>query len=403
MPIYKYSAIDNKGKLYRATLMAATPSLAARVIIGKGMTPIDLQEIDEENHFDINQFLIRIGRIPAQEILLFLRMMAALLSSGITITEAIAVLHDQTMNRKFRYILGEVKMQIEGGVSFSDALNQFPRIFPNIVVNMIRAGEAGGILDKVLEDLVIYLEKRAALKKMLLRSFIYPAVVLVVAIGVVIFLVGFVIPRFTVLLQGSKLPWNTQFLLDVSDFMTTHTRELIIGSTGTIIALILLFTSQQTRHLMHRGIVFIPVFGLISRLGIIVQFARTLGSLLGSGIPLVESLLITKETMANQAAKTTIEEATEKVTSGQQLSEVLASSTIFTSLFVSMLRIGEQSGNMDRQVLVVADIYEQQLEDRIKWMSSMIEPLLIIFLGGVVGFVAWALVAGMLAMYQNAT
>lgn len=402
MPIYKYSAIDNKGNLQRATVVAANQTAAANLITAKGLTPMEMKEVDENAGFDMDQLLVKLGRVRSEEILLFLRMMSALLGSGITITEAIGVLHDQTINRKFKFILGEIKMQIEGGVSFSDALEQFPRVFPNIVVSMIRAGEAGGILDAVLLDLVVFLEKRAALKKMLLRSFIYPGVVLIVAIGVVIFLVTFVIPRFTVLLQGSKLPWNTQFLLDVSDFMIANAKQLIIGTVGSIAALVVLLTSHQTKRAMHGMLVHLPIFGKISQLGVIVQFARTLGSLLTSGIPLVESLLITKGTLGNQVAQAAVEEATEKVTSGEQLSEVLSHSAIFTSLLVSMVRIGEQSGNLDKQVLLVADIYEQQLEDRVKWMSSMIEPMLIIFLGGVVGFVAWALVAGMLAIYQNA-
>jgi len=400
MPIYTYTAIDNKGAMSRSTMVAADPSAVAAAILAKGMTPMAISEV-EEGGVDFSRLLRSIGVIRLREVVLFLRMMAALIGSGITITEAIAVLHEQTINRKFKFILGEVKMLIEGGVSFSDALSRYPRVFPEIVVNMIRAGEAGGILERVLIDLVLFLEKRAALKKLLLRSFLYPSVVLVVAIGVVVFLVTFVIPRFSVLLQGSRLPWNTQLMLDLSEFLTTNAKTIVMSMVATVAVTVLLFVIRETRHYIDLYKVFMPVLGLISRLGTIVQFSRTLGSLLASGIPLVEALSITQPTLNNQAAKNAIDKAGEKVAAGEQLSVALAGTGIFTSLMISMVRIGEQSGNLDKQVLLVAEIYEQQLEDRIKLMTSLIEPMLIIFLGGVVGFVAWSLVAGMLAMYQS--
>ncbi len=400
MPIYRYSAIDRTGNTIDATIVATDQSAAASSIIAKGMSPVSITE-DDGGGYGLNDLLLRLGVVRLREVVLFLRMMAALIGSGITITEAIAVLHEQTINRKLKFILGEVKMQIEGGVAFSDALGRYPRTFPETAVNMIRAGELGGILEDVLENLVLYMEKRAALKKMLLRSFMYPTVVLVVAIGVVTFLVTFVIPRFTLLLKGSKLPWNTQFLLDLSEFLIGNATTIIAAVSGSIAVLIALFIIRESRQHIDRYSVYLPIIGPIIRLGVIVQFTRTLGSLLTSGITLVEALDSTKATLTNQAAKNAIDLALEKVVAGEQLSSVLGGSGMFTSLMVSMIRIGEQSGNMDKQVILVADIHEQQLEDRINWMSTMIEPALIIGLGGIVGFVAWALVAGMLAMYKT--
>jgi type IV pilus assembly protein PilC len=173
-----------------------------------------------------------------------------------------------------------------------------------------------------------------------------------------------------------------------------------MGALATSALLITLFNLEQTRQLIDRYKVFLPVLGPIARMGVIVQFARTLGSLLNSGIPLVEALSITRDTLTNKAARTDVDQVADKVAEGEQLSVVLAKGSLFTSLMIAMVRIGEQSGNLDKQVTLVADLYEQQLEDRIKWMSSLIEPMLIIFLGGVVGFVAWSLVAGMLALYK---
>lgn len=399
MPIYSYTAIDAKGMMNRATMVAANHSAVATSLVARGMTPVAISEV-EEGGLDASFFQQRIGIVRLREIVLFLRMMAALIGSGITITESIAVLHEQMLNRKFKHILGEVKMQIEGGVLFSEALSRYPRIFPEIAVNMIRAGETGGILENVLLDLVVYMEKKAALKRMLIRSFMYPSVVLVVAIGVVIFLVVFVIPRFTVLLKGARLPWNTQFLLDLAEFMIKNAVTLTMAVVGAIAILIALFVIRETRNVIDRYKVNVPLLGPIFRLGTMVQFARTLGSLLNSGIPLVEALGITRDTLNNMAARHAVTRAVDKVAAGEQLSGALMETGIFTSLMISMIRIGEQSGSLDQQALLVAGIYEQQLEDRVAVMTSMIEPLLIITLGGVVGFVAWALVAGMLSLYK---
>ena len=402
MPIYNYTAVDNKGGMLSASIVAADQSAAAASIIAKGNTPVSIVDSEGEGRATLDDLFRKVGIIRLRETTLFLRMMTALIASGITITEAIAVLHEQTTNRKFKYILGEIKMQIEGGVAFSDALGNYPRIFPDVAVNMIRAGEVGGILEDVLGNLVVYLEKKAALKKMLTRSFVYPGVILVVATVVVVFIVTFVIPRFTPILKGSaRLPWNTQFLLDCSSYLLSNGIVIIMALSAGVAALITLFIIPKTREYIDLYKVHLPVFGLIFRLGVIVQFTRTFGSLLASGIPLVEALTTTNATMTNRAAKKSINDGANRVMAGEQLSSVIGEAGIFTSLMVSMVRIGEQSGNMDEAVIVVADIYEEQLEDRIDWISTMIEPMLIIFLGIIVGFVAWSLVAGMLSMYEN--
>jgi len=399
MPVYNCTAIDNQGTISRSTVVADNESAAATSVMAKGLTVLAVAEVEEGGGATAADLLRRIGIVRLREVTLFLRMLAALLGSGITITEAMAVLHEQTLNRRFKYILGEVKLQIEGGVALSDALGRFPRIFPETAVQMIRAGELGGIIEDVLHTLVAYMEKRAALKKMLIRSFTYPSIVLVVAIAVVVFLVVFVIPRFALLLRGASLPWNTQFLLDLADFLTKNAATILISLAGAIGGLVVLFAVRETRHYIDRFKIHIPIVGPIAKLSVIVRFTRTLGSLLASGITLVEALESTRNTLANQAARNAIDRAVERVLGGESLSAVLKGSGLFTSLMLSMVRIGEQSGKMDSQVLLVADIYEQQLEDRINWMSTMIEPVLIITLAGIVGFVAWALVAGMLAMY----
>ncbi len=399
MPLYRYSAMNERGEIQRSTLVAADPSAAAASLAGRGLSLLQLQETDDEAT-DFSASLARMGRVRQREVIIFLRMLGALIGSGITITEAISVLHAQTTGRRFRAVLEDIKTHIEGGISLSEALAQYPRLFPDIAINMVRAGESGGILQETLDSLVVYLEKKAALRRTVIRAFIYPSIVLFAAIGVIIFLVTFVIPRFLALLQGRSLPWNTQLLFDLSQFLIHYHMPIIAGVLGAVAVTVMLFSMQASRQVIDRYKILIPILGPVFRFAVIVQFTRTLASLLQSGLPLVESLRLTNATLSNQALQTALDNGLNKVVGGEPFSETIRAMPIFTSLAAALFRVGEQSGSMDDSARLLADIYEAQLEDRVTLMSSMIEPALIISLGGIVGFVAWSLVAGMLSMYS---
>nr|WP_320115821.1 type II secretion system F family protein [uncultured Desulfuromonas sp.] len=399
MPLYRYSAMNERGEIQRSTLVAADPSAAAASLAGRGLSLLQLQETDDEAT-DFSASLARMGRVRQREVIIFLRMLGALIGSGITITEAISVLHAQTTGRRFRAVLEDIKTHIEGGISLSEALAQYPRLFPDIAINMVRAGESGGILQETLNSLVVYLEKKAALRRTVIRAFIYPSIVLLAAIGVIIFLVTFVIPRFLALLQGRSLPWNTQLLFDLSQFLIRYHTPIIAAVLGAVALTVLLFSMQASRQVIDRYKILVPILGPVFRFAVIVQFTRTLASLLQSGLPLVESLRLTNATLSNQALQTALDNGLNKVVGGEPFSETIRAMPIFTSLAAALFRVGEQSGSMDDSARLLADIYEAQLEDRVTLMSSMIEPALIISLGGIVGFVAWSLVSGMLSMYS---
>ncbi|WP_321531405.1 type II secretion system F family protein [uncultured Desulfuromonas sp.] len=399
MPLYRYSAMNERGEIQRSTLVAADPSAAAASLAGRGLSLLQLQETDDEAT-DFSASLARMGRVRQREVIIFLRMLGALIGSGITITEAISVLQAQSSGRRLRAVLEDIKTHIEGGISLSEALAQYPRLFPEIAVNMVRAGESGGILQETLNSLVVYLEKKAALRRTVIRAFIYPSIVLLVAIGVIIFLVTFVIPRFLSLLEGRPLPWNTQLLFDLSQFLIRYHTPIIVAVLGTVALTVVLFSMPTSRQVIDRYKILIPVLGPVFRFAVIVQFTRTLASLLQSGLPLVESLRLTNATLSNQALQTALDDGLNKVVGGEPFSETIRAMPIFTSLAAALFRVGEQSGSMDDSAKLLADIYEAQLEDRVALMSSMIEPGLIISLGGIVGFVAWSLVAGMLSMYS---
>lgn len=407
MPIYKYTAIDADGKKVKATVAATDKAGAASQVTAKGHSLIEISESFEGKVEGFEaapaDFLTMISRVRTKDVILFFRMLSSLISSNVTITESMDILHGQTENRKLKKILFEVKMKIEGGIPLSDAFAGYPKVFPEMTVNMVRAGELGGILDVVLERISDYLESKAALRSKMILSFIYPSVVLVVGVGVVIFLVVFVIPKFTSLLGGGSLPWNTQFLLDTADFLTANAIPIIISVIGFTAAIIILMIVPESRFYVDRYRVLIPVIGPVFRYGVIVQFAKTFSVLLESGIPLIEALRATSGTISNLAVKRVIEGMISRVLAGEPLSAAVIGEGTFTPMVGAMVKIGEHSGLLDKAMVTVAELHEKALANKIARMGAMIEPVLIIVLGSIVGFVAWGLIAGMLAMYGKAT
>jgi type IV pilus assembly protein PilC len=295
-----------------------------------------------------------LGRVGTKDIVLFFRMFAALMASHVTITESIEILHGQSENRKLRRVLGQVLGRIEGGEPLSSAMAEHPRVFPPVAVNMIRAGELGGILDVVLERISEYMESRAALRSKMIISMIYPSVVVVVSVVVIVFLVTFVIPKFAVLLGGAKLPPNTQFLLDTAEFLTTNAVAIIASAAAGILGFVVVLSVPATRLLFDRYKIHIPVLGPIFRFGVIVQFAKTLGALLESGITLVDALGAASQTVSNEAVRAQIEVMNTRVVSGDTLSSAFEQDRFFTPMVKAMVRIGEHSGLMDQAMHTVA-------------------------------------------------
>jgi type IV pilus assembly protein PilC len=400
MPQFKYSGFSAKGDKTRGVVQAPDMGAAAERLRAQGIMVTDVAETSSGGSPSAGDALTMFGRVGTKDIVLFFRMFSALMASQVTVTESIEILHEQSDNRKLKRVLEQVRRKIEGGEPLSAAMADHPRVFPLVAVNMIRAGELGGILDVVLERISEYLEARAALRSKMIISMIYPAVVVVVSVVVVVFLVVFVIPKFAILLGGAKLPANTQFLLDTADFLTKNAMVIIVSAALAALGFALMLSIPASRLLYDRYKIHIPVLGPIFRFGVIVQFSKTLAALLESGITLVDALRAASETVTNEAARAQIEHMNNRVVAGETLSSAFATDRFFTPMVKAMVKIGEHSGLMDQAMHTVGQLHEKILQDKISRMTAMIEPMLIIVLGGVVGYVAWGLVAGMLAMYS---
>jgi type IV pilus assembly protein PilC len=403
MPIYRYSAVNANGERIKDSIEAPTAAAAVDRLRAKGLTVIEIVRKERGPDLSGRAPTARLGLVRTADLVLFFRMFAALINSNVPISEAIAILHDQTQGRKLKGVLSDIRSRIEGGTPLSQAMAAHPRVFDELLTGMIRAAELGGILDTILERIADFLESRTALKRKLITSMIYPAIVALAAVVVVIFMVSFVIPKFAILMGGRKLPANTQFLLDVSAFLNGNAVALSIAAGGVAAVITLLLVMPETRIWVDRYRIFIPVIGPVFRYGVVVQFAGTLASLLQSGITLVDALKAASETVGNMAVKRQMEEVNDKVSAGEPLSAALAEEHFFPPMVVGMVKVGEHSGLMDQAWNTVGRIFEKLLADKIARMSAMVEPVLILVLGGLVGYVAWGLVAGMLAMYAAAS
>jgi type IV pilus assembly protein PilC len=399
MPFYECRAMDLNGDMRLVTLQTESAAAAAGDIRARGWTLIAVEEVEGARAmgFSPTGFL----PIGTKEKILLFRMLATLVKSEVTVTEAIRILYEQADKRNMKRMLADVKSRVEAGDPVSDAMAQHPRVFDKMMVNMVRAGEMGGILDTVFSRIADYLERRSNLRKKMFMSFFYPGIVLVVGIGVIVFMVLFVIPRFMGLIRG-KLPPVTQFLMDSTKFLQTHGTDILMGLGVALGVLALLHSLPLTRFYLDRYKIHLPVIGPVIRLGIVVAFARTFSVLLESRIPMVEALRATSGTISNTAVNQFLDDTVDRVMAGEPLSATLKESWAFTPITKSMASIGEYSGLMSESMSTVAEVHERILEDKVARMSAMIEPALILTLGVLVGVVVWGLISGMLAMYAGA-
>jgi type IV pilus assembly protein PilC len=403
MPAFVCTALNVEGRRVREIMAAPDKDTVAERLRGRGLTILEIRE-DETGRADAwgsGGLLARLGFVRTRDLVLFFRMFSSLIESNVTISEAMEILHGQAENRKLKAVIGDVKTRIEGGTPLSDAMAAHPKVFSETITNMIRAGELGGILDTVLVRISDYLESRAALRSKMIISMIYPSVVVVVAVVVVIFLVTFVIPKFSLLLKGRRLPANTQFLLDLAGFLTENAAPIVLSVLGGVATIVLLLAMPETRIHVDRYKIHIPIIGPVFRYGVIVQFSKTFAALLESGITLVEALRATSATVTNLAVRDMIEKMNDNVLAGEPLSTAFENNRFFTPMVGAMVKIGEHSGLMDQAMTMVGELHERVLADKIARMSALIEPVLIIVLGGIVGYVAWGLIAGMLALYSG--
>ncbi|MBW1795224.1 MAG: type II secretion system F family protein [Deltaproteobacteria bacterium] len=341
--------------------------------------------------------------VRSKDTVMLFRQLSSLFAAGLTLVNALYVLEKQARKRKLRKILQQIRRDIEGGLSFSQALSKHPRIFKPIQIGMAEAGEASGTLDVMLERISNDLEAQATFRSEVISSFIYPSVVVVTSIAVICFLVGYVLPKFIPIIKmaGEDLPWNTQLLITATEWSKKFGRYLAGGVTGTALLLVCIYKFiSPARYWIDRLKLKLPVVGPTFLYSLVIRFSRNLSSLVGSGVSMLDSLRRVRRTVGNRAAERVIGVMERRITRGESLSAPLRSAThVFPPMVAEMVAVGEETGKMDSSLELVASIHEKMLQTYIKRMNAMVEPAMILILGSAVGFVAWSFISGALAMY----
>lgn len=391
---YAYTARDPAtGQKVNATLQADNEAAAAKLIQSQGLAPIDIKSLDEGSRFN---FLSRYtNRIRTKERIVFSRQMSTLINAGLPLVQSLRSVNDQTENKAFKIVIGEIIGDVEGGLAFSKALAKHPKVFNSIYINLIAAGEISGTLDRALERIAFQQEKDAEIMSKIRGALAYPAIVVLVMFAVLGFMIVAVLPQVEGIykdMPGASLPLITRMLLAVSGFVT-HYWWLVLIIVGAIAFGVTKYARTGPGKLViDRLKMRTPPFGQLFMKLYMARFARTGATLVATGVPLIQMLEIVAQSINNVHIENSIKQATEKIKGGKSLADSLEGDPNFLVLVPNMLRIGEQSGSLEDMLEKTADYYEKEVDNQIKTISTIIEPLLMVLLG----IVAFIIVAAVL-------
>ena len=343
------------------------------------------------------------GKVNAKKISIFTRQFSVMLDAGLPLVQCLEILGGQQEDKIFKAVIDAVRGDVESGSSLADAMKKHPGAFDNLYVNMIAAGEAGGILDIILQRLSTYIEKAVKLTAQVKSAMIYPVAVIIIAAGVVFVILWKVIPVFAQLFAGlgAELPLVTRIVVAASNFIAAY-------AIWVILMIVLLVSALKQWHKTHRGRrvldnlqLRIPIIGLLLRKIAIARFCRTLGTLTASGVPILDGLEITARTSGNAIIEDSIMSVRKSVEEGKTISGPLADTKVFPSMVVQMIAVGEQTGALDQMLSKIADFYEDEVDTAVSGLMKLIEPIMIVFLGGTIGTIVTAMYMPMFAMIQQ--
>ncbi len=414
MPKYNYVAMDAHGKETKGTLEVASQNEAIGRVKEMGLFPTKIVELDRskdkvqkkgkaapktKKKGGAMNLQIKIpglsGRVKSKVLTTFTRQLATLVDAGLPLLRGLRVLEKQERNVTLKEILGELALSIEGGSTFSEGLAQHPKVFNRLFVNMVKAGELGGVLEVVLNRLSEFMEKAQKIKGKVIAAMFYPCAVLVVATGIMFVLMIYIVPKFQQVFQGlaegRQLPAWTRFVMGVSNAIRLH----ILSSLGVIITVVILFvlfkSTKFGRRVWDKIKLKMPVVGPVISKVAISRFTRTLGTLVSSGVPILQALTIVKETSGNVIISNAVGSVHESVKEGETITAPLESSGVFPPMVISMVDVGEQTGALPEMLLKIADNYDEEVDNAVAAMTSLLEPIMIVFLAVIVGSIVIAM------------
>lgn len=334
------------------------------------------------------------GRVRAEELVVFVRQFATMIDAGLPLVQCLDILASQEPNKYFKRVLTDVKESVESGMTFADSLKKHPNVFDTLFVNLVAAGEIGGILDTILNRLATYIEKNVKLVRQVKGAMTYPIGILVVAGGVVFALLKWVIPTFEKMFAdfgNAKLPAITQFVIDASNWFGSWWWAVIIGLGAFIYGFRQVISTEKGREIFDTVLLKLPIFGSLLRKVAVAKFTRTLGTMIASGVPILDALEIVAKAANNKVIEKAIYFTRDKISEGSNMADPLSKTNVFPSMVVQMIAVGESTGAMDTMLQKIADFYEDEVEVAVEGLTKLLEPIMMVFIGGIVGTVLIAM------------
>ncbi|MBW4444093.1 MAG: type II secretion system F family protein [Plectolyngbya sp. WJT66-NPBG17] len=405
MPTYVARVRDAKGNAKKEKIVAESLSEARSALREQGLF---VQELKENESFNINssfaKFQTSMVSVTVKDRAVFSRQFAALVNAGVALVRGLGVLADQCTNPKLKKALMEISADVQQGVNLSDAMRKHPQCFDGLYVSMVQAGETGGVLDEVLNRLAKLLEDVARLQNQIKSAMSYPVVVGFLATAIFLGMTIFLIPIFAGIFKqlGGDLPVFTQLMLDISGFLTSPSAlSLVVIIPLIIFAYKQYYKTRVGRETMDRFFLKMPLFGDLIQKTATARFCRTFGALTRSGVPILTCLEIVRDTSGNQIVANAIDEARKEIQTGGMISIALQKEQVFPAMAIQMISIGEETGEIDKMLMKVADFYEDEVEQAVKALTSIMEPIMILFLGGMVGSILVAMYLPMFAIFDK--
>lgn len=389
MAEFVYEARARTGETRKGIMEAESVEAVHHRLRAQNLAPVKVRKKPKEIHIHIG------SPVSDKELVVFTRQFATMIDAGLPLVQCLDILAAQGDNKQFNKILKDIKSYVEQGGTFSEALRRHPRVFDELYVNLVAAGEMGGILDTILNRLAVYIEKRVKLKRQVRGALIYPSIILVVAIAVLVVLLTFVIPSFQSMFADfggeSTLPGITRFVIRLSEAFVGNLVWIVLGTAALVGSVVASYRTPRGKEFWHRFLLTVPVLGPVMRKIAVARFTRTLGTLLASGVPILDAMAIVAKSAGNVVVEKAVGVTADRIREGRTMAEPLMETKVFPPMVVQMIGVGEQTGALDQMLNKIADFYEEEVDVAVAALTAMLEPVMLVVVGGMVGFMLIAM------------
>jgi len=388
MAVYQWSGKTPRGIIESGEITASTKEGVIAILGKKNIVPTLIAEKTKKALFALG------GKIKDKDIVVFTRQFSTMINAGLPLVQALEILSTQVENKAFGKIIGQIKTDVESGLTYADSLKKHPKIFSELYANMVAAGEAGGILDTILNRLAAYIEKAMKLKKKVKGAMVYPAVISTVAVLVIVIIMVFVVPTFSRMFAqlGGTLPLPTRMVIGLSKFVAgTGGIVSLVSIIAAVVFIIQFKRTEKGKKMIDFILLKLPIFGTLLNKVAVAKFTRTLGTLVSSGVPILDGLEITAKTSGNKVVEHAIMDVRKEVMGGKTIAEPIKKAKVFPPMVTHMIAVGESTGALDAMLGKIADFYDDEVDAAVTNLTAMMEPLLMVFLGTTVGFIVVAM------------